>query len=76
MSFSRRGRRESEIEVPVQVNGKLVTVIKLAADAEEAAISAASLADDKVAAKLAGKIIVKHLVIHKASGKLVNLVVK
>jgi leucyl-tRNA synthetase len=68
--------RESEIEVPVQVNGKLVTVIKLAADAEEAAISAASLADDKVAAKLAGKIIVKHLVIHKASGKLVNLVVK
>jgi leucyl-tRNA synthetase len=68
--------RESEIEVPVQVNGKLVTVIKLAADAEEAAISAASLADEKVAARLAGKTVVKHLVINKASGKLVNLVVK
>jgi leucyl-tRNA synthetase len=65
--------RESEIEVPVQVNGKLVTVIKVAAGAGEAAISAASLADDKVAARLAGKTIVKHLII---KGKLVNLVVK
>jgi leucyl-tRNA synthetase len=65
--------RESEIEVPVQVNGKLVTVIKLSADADEAAISAASLADEKVAARLLGKTVVKHLVI---KGKLVNLVVK
>jgi leucyl-tRNA synthetase len=68
--------RESEIEVPVQVNGKLVTVIKLAADAEEALISAASLADEKVAARLEGKTIVKHLIINKPSGKLVNLVIK
>jgi leucyl-tRNA synthetase len=65
--------RKSEIEVPVQVNGKLVTVIKLAADADEATISAASLADEKVAARLVGKTIVKHLII---KGKLVNLVVK
>jgi leucyl-tRNA synthetase len=65
--------RESEIEIPVQVNGKLVTVIKLAAGAEDSAISAASLADEKVAARLAGKTIVKHLII---KGKLVNLVVK
>jgi leucyl-tRNA synthetase len=68
--------RENEIEVPVQVNGKLVTVIKLAAGSEEAEISAASLADERVAARLAGKTIVKHLVINKPSGKLVNLVVK
>jgi leucyl-tRNA synthetase len=65
--------RESEIEIPVQVNGKLVTVIKLAADSDERAINAASLADEKVAARLVGKTIVKHLVI---KGKLVNLVVK
>jgi leucyl-tRNA synthetase len=65
--------RESEIEVPVQVNGKLVTVIKLGADADEAMISAASLADEKVAARLVGKTIIKHLII---KGKLVNLVVK
>ncbi len=68
--------RESEIEIPVQVNGKLASVIKLAADAEEAAIKAASLADEKVAARLEGKTIVKHLVIDKPSGKLVNLVVR
>jgi leucyl-tRNA synthetase len=68
--------RESEIEVPVQVNGKLVTVIKLAAGTDEAAIGAASLADEKVVARLVGKTIVKHLVINKPSGKLVNLVVK
>jgi leucyl-tRNA synthetase len=65
--------RESEVEIPVQVNGKLVTVIKLAAGAEDAAISAASLADEKVVARLEGKTIVKHLII---KGKLVNLVVK
>ncbi len=68
--------KESEIEVPVQVNGKLATVLTLPADAEEAAIQSASLADEKVAARLAGKTIMKHLVIHKPSGKLVNLVVK
>jgi leucyl-tRNA synthetase len=65
--------RESEVEIPVQVNGKLVTVIRLAAGAEDSAISAASLADEKVAARLAGKTVVKHLII---KGKLVNLVVK
>jgi len=65
--------RESEIEIPVQVNGKLVTVLKLAAGSEDSAISAASLADEKVVARLAGKTIVKHLVI---KSKLVNLVVK
>ncbi len=67
---------ESEIEVPIQINGKLVDVLKLPADADEATIKAASLANEKVATRLAGKTIVKHLVINKPSGKLVNLVVK
>ena len=65
--------RENEIEIPVQVNGKLVTVLKLAAGSDDAVISAASLGDEKVATRLVGKTIVKHLVI---KGKLVNLVVK
>jgi leucyl-tRNA synthetase len=67
---------ESEIEVPVQLNGKLVTVLTLPAAADEAAIKAASLADEKVIARLEGKTIVKHLVINKPSGNLVNIVVK
>jgi len=68
--------RESEIEVPVQVNGKLVAVLALAADVDVETIRAASLADEKVAARLVEKTIVKHLVIDKPTGKLVNLVVK
>jgi leucyl-tRNA synthetase len=68
--------RESEMEVPVQINGKLVTVLKLSADADDETIKAASLADEKVVARLEGKTMVKHLVIKKPSGWLVNLVVK
>jgi leucyl-tRNA synthetase len=65
--------REDEIEVPVQINGKLVTVVKLAAGSDEAAIKAAALADEKIIARTAGKTIVKVIVVQ---GKLVNLVVK
>jgi leucyl-tRNA synthetase len=65
--------RESEIEIPVQVNGKLVTVVKVAADADEETIKAAALGDEKVSVRLAGKTVVKTIVV---KGKLVNLVVK
>ena len=65
--------RESEIEIPVQVNGKLVNVIKLAAESEADAVKAAAQADEKVAGRLAGKTVVKVVYV---PGKLVNLVVK
>jgi leucyl-tRNA synthetase len=65
--------KESEIEVPVQVNGKLVNVVKLAAGADEEAIKSAALADEKVAARIMGKTVAKTIVV---KGKLVNLVVK
>jgi leucyl-tRNA synthetase len=65
--------RESEIEVPVQANGKLVTVIKLAAESDEEAIKAAAMADEKVVARMEGKTLVKVIVV---KGKLVNLVVR
>ena len=65
--------RENEMEVPVQVNGKLVVVVKLAADAEEEAIRVAAMGDEKVAARISGKTVVKTIVV---KGKLVNLVVK
>jgi leucyl-tRNA synthetase len=35
--------REDEIEIPVQVNGKLVTVVKIAAGSDEAAVKAVVL---------------------------------
>ena len=65
--------RESEIEIPVQMNGKLVIVVKVAAERDEEAMKAAALADEKVVARLAGKTVVKTIVV---KGKLVNLVVK
>jgi leucyl-tRNA synthetase len=65
--------RENEIEIPVQVNGKLVSVIKIAAESDEESIKAAAIANEKVAARLAGKTLVKAIVVR---GKLVNFVVK
>ena len=65
--------KEDEIEIPVQVNGKLRGLIVIAADASEAAVLEAALADEKVKAAIAGKQIVKKIYV---PGKLVNLVVK
>ena len=65
--------KEDELEIPVQVNGKLVAVVKVAADADGAAMEAAALADDKLQSRIAGKTVVKVIVV---PGKMVNLVVK
>ena len=65
--------RESEIEIPVQVNGKLVVVVKVAADSDEDAMKAAAMAEEKVVARIEGKTVVKTIVV---KGKMVNLVVK
>jgi leucyl-tRNA synthetase len=65
--------REDEIEIPVQVNGKLANVIKVPAGSDEAAVKAAAMADEKVKARIEGKTVVKVIVV---PGKLVNLVVK
>jgi leucyl-tRNA synthetase len=65
--------REAEVEIPVQSNGKLVTVITVPAGSDEATIQAEALADAKVVARMAGKTVVKVIVV---PGKLVNVVVK
>ena len=65
--------KENELEIPVQINGKLVTVVRVAADADAKAIEAAALAGEKVQLRTAGKTVVKIIVV---PGKLVNLVVK
>ena len=64
--------REDEIEVPVQVNGKLRGRIRVAADAPEADIIAAALACPEAASFLAGKEIKKKIYIPR---RMVNLVV-
>jgi leucyl-tRNA synthetase len=63
--------REDELEIPVQINGKLVTVVRVAADTDSKAIEAAALADSKVQSRAKGKTVAKVIVV---PGKLVNLV--
>ena len=65
--------REDEVEIPVQVNGKLVTVVKLPAGSDEAVVKAAALADAKVAGRVEGRTVAKVIVV---PGKLVNFVVR
>jgi len=60
------------VEVPVQVNGKVRGRITIAADAPEADVVAAALADERVRAHLAGKTPRRHVVV---PGRLVSLVV-
>ena len=64
---------ESEVEVPVQVNGKIRAKIRVPADADNATIEAAARANETIASNLAGKTVVKSIVV---PGRLVNFVVK
>ena len=64
---------EDEIEIPVQVNGKLRGVVVVPATASEDEIKQAALADEKVKSAIAGKQVVKVIVVPK---KLVNIVVR
>jgi leucyl-tRNA synthetase len=61
---------ESEIEIPVQVNGKLRDVIKVPADADNATIEAAAKAAPKVQQFIAGKTIKKVIIVPK---RMVNI---
>jgi leucyl-tRNA synthetase len=65
--------KEDEIQIPVQVNGKLRSVVSVAAEADESTIREAALSDEKVSGLIAGKQIVKVIVVPK---KLVNIVIK
>src|SRR5580704_50336 len=65
--------KEDEIEIPVQVNGKLRGKVLVAAEAGEDVVVKAALADEKIKAAIAGKQIVKTIFV---PGKLLNLVVR
>nr|WP_245830217.1 leucine--tRNA ligase [Mycobacterium numidiamassiliense] len=63
---------DDTVEYPVQVNGKVRGRVVVAADADQDALKAAALADEKVQAFLAGATPRKVIVV---AGRLVNLVV-
>ncbi|MEU2042821.1 leucine--tRNA ligase [Nocardia niwae] len=62
---------EESVEYPIQVNGKVRSRVQVAADADNAAIEAAVLADEKIAALLDGAAPRKLIVV---PGRLVNIV--
>jgi len=64
--------KEEEIQIPVQVNGKLRSVIVVAPGTAEPEVIERALADPKVQSFVAGKQIVKKIY----TGKLVNIVVR
>jgi len=64
---------DSVVEYAVQVNGKLRATFSIAAEAAEAAVKEAALANEKVQIALGGKSVIKTVIVPK---KLVNLVVK
>jgi len=64
---------DAVVEIAVQINGKLRSVISVPADADEKVIEEQALADTKVQAAMAGMKVVKTIVIKK---KIVNFVVK
>jgi leucyl-tRNA synthetase len=64
---------EDEIEIPVQVNGKLRGLVVVPAGATNDQVEHAALADEKVKAAIAGKQVIRRIVVPK---KLVNIVVK
>ena len=65
--------REDEIEVAIQVNGKLRSRIYAVATASEAELREAALSNDKIKAATEGHQVVKVIVVR---GRLVNIVVK
>ncbi|HEV7999559.1 MAG TPA: leucine--tRNA ligase [Planctomycetaceae bacterium] len=64
---------ESEIDIPVQMNGKLRGKVRVPVDADHAAVEAAARADAGVAGYLSGKTVVKVIYV---PGRLLNFVVK
>ncbi|MEK6799217.1 MAG: class I tRNA ligase family protein [Planctomycetota bacterium] len=64
--------RDDEIEIALQVCGKIKSRITIPADADEKILEAAALADEKIVAAVAGKTVRKIIVV---KGRLVNVIV-
>ena len=71
--FDPKALIKDEVEIAIQVNGKIKNKIMVSSDLDEEGIKAAALADEKIIASTEGKTVVKVIVI---KGRLVNIVVK
>jgi leucyl-tRNA synthetase len=64
---------DAEVEVPVQINGKVAGRVVVPRDADEAAVRTAALADARVIERLAGADVMKSIYV---PGRMLNLVVR
>ena len=71
--FDPKALVKDEVEIAIQVNGKIKNKIMVSSDLDEEGIKAAALADEKIIASTEGKTVLKVIVI---KGRLVNIVVK
>ena len=71
--FDSKALVKDEVEIAIQVNGKIKAKINVPTDLDEEGIKSASLANENIIAATEGKNIVKVIVI---KGRLVNIVVK
>ena len=65
--------KDDTVEMPVQINGKVRSVVMIPAEATKEAILEAAKADEKVKAAIDGKTVIKEIVV---PGKIINIVVK
>jgi leucyl-tRNA synthetase len=72
-SYDEALTQDAEVEIPVQILGKLRSKVTVPADSDQETIVTAAKADARIAELLSGKEIVKTIVV---PGKLVNFVVK
>ena len=72
-TFEEKYLVDDEIEIPVQINGKVKARVNVPADADEGTVVSAALADARIVELTEGKNVVKKIYV---PGRMVNLVVK
>jgi leucyl-tRNA synthetase len=72
-TFDVEAIREDTVEVPVQINAKLRGRVQVPTDADKTVLESAARGDAKIAEMLAGKTVLKAIVV---PGRMVNFVVK
>ena len=72
-TYSEEKCKDTEINIAVQVNGKVRSTITVAADSADEDVIAAATADEKIKRQMEGMQIVKSIVV---KNKIVNLILK
>lgn len=71
--YDEAATKSAEIEIPIQINGKVRGRLTVPAECDQASLETLALADPKTAELLAGKQVIKTIVV---PGRLVSFVVK